>query len=142
MTACFVVDTNVLVSGLLTHEPDSPLAAIVDSMITGGMTFLLSPRLLTEYREVLLRPKVVRFHGLSEKEVDAVLTEIAQNGLWREPNQAASAPDPHDDHLWALLTAVPGAILVTGDQLLLHNPPSFASVISPRSCLSLIQTGK
>jgi len=139
---CFVVDTNVLVSGLLTHEPDSPLAAIVDSMMTGGMIFLLSPRLLTEYRQVLLRPKVIRFHGLSEKEVDAVLTEIAKNGLWREPNQAASAPDPHDDHLWALLKAIPGAILVTGDQLLLHNPPSLASVISPRSCLPLILPGK
>ena len=59
-----VVDTNVLVSGMLSREPDSPLSAILDGMINGSLPFLLSPRLLAEYRAVLLRPRVQRYHGL------------------------------------------------------------------------------
>jgi len=132
-----VVDTNVLVSGLLSREPDSPLSAVLDGMLSGSLLFLLSPQLLAEYRAVLLRPRVQKSHGLSAREVDAILTEIAANGIWREPDEPAPAPDPGDDHLWRLLSAVPGSILITGDRLLLQNPPQNASVLSPRSYLEL-----
>jgi len=134
-----VVDTNVLVSGLLSREPDSPLSAVLDGMINGSLPFLLSPQLLAEYRTVLLRPRVQHYHGLSLREVDAILTEIAANGIWREPIESAPAPDPGDDHLWQFLSAASGSILVTGDQLLLQNPPGSASVLSPRSYLELQQ---
>ncbi|MCF8030726.1 MAG: putative toxin-antitoxin system toxin component, PIN family [Desulfohalobiaceae bacterium] len=137
MSRPVVVDTNVLVSGLLSREPDSPLSAILDGMINGSLPFLLSPWLLAEYRAVLLRPRVQHYHGLSVREVDAILTEIAANGIWREPIESEPAPDPGDDHLWRLLSAVPSSILVTGDRLLLQSPPGNVSVISPRSYLEL-----
>ena len=57
--------------------------------------------------------------------------------LSREPDEPAPAPDPGDDHLWRLLSTVPGSILITGDQLLLQNPPGNASVLSPRSYFEL-----
>lgn len=41
-------------------------------------------------------------------------------------------PDTGDAHLWALLASHPQGQLVTGDQLLLDNLPSGASVTSPR----------
>ena len=137
MSQPVVVDTNVLVSGLLSREPDSPLSAVLDGMINGSLPFLLSPQLLAEYRTVLLRPRVQHYHGLSLREVDAILTEIAANGIWREPVESSSAPDPGDDHLWRLLSAVPGSILVTGDRLQLQNPPENASVLSTRSYFEL-----
>ena len=139
MSQPVVVDTNVLVSGLLSREADSPLSAILDGMIDGSLPFLLSPWLLAEYRAVLLRPRVQHYHGLSPREVDSILTEIAANGIWREPVESSAAPDPGDDHLWRLLSAVPGSILITGDRLLLQNPPENASVLSPRSYLELQQ---
>ena len=43
-----IVDTNVLVVGLLTAEADSPTAQVVDGMLNGCVLFMLSPRLLTE----------------------------------------------------------------------------------------------
>jgi len=132
-----VIDINAPVSGLLAREPDSSLCAVLDGMINGSLTFLLSPRLLAEYRAVLLRPRVRKCHGLSVSEVDAILTEIAANGIWREPDEPAPAPDLGDDHLWRLLSTVPGSILITGDQLLLQNPPGNASVLSPRSYFEL-----
>ena len=38
-----VVDTNVLVAGLLTTEQESPTARIADGMLNGRVLFLLSP---------------------------------------------------------------------------------------------------
>ena len=61
-----VVDTNVLVAGLLTTEQESPTARILDGTLNGRVLFLLSPRLLAEYRAVLLRPKLTALHVLGE----------------------------------------------------------------------------
>ena len=129
----FVVDTSVLASGLITGDSNSPVAGTVDAMLSGTLVYLLSPELLDEYRAVLLRPKLNRLHGLTEQEVDVLLSELVSNAIWREPGPAGPAPDPGDNHLWALLASDPGSILITGDRLLLEHPPERASVISPRT---------
>jgi putative PIN family toxin of toxin-antitoxin system len=129
----FVVDTNVVVAGLITGSGRSPVAVVLDAMLSGSLLYLLSPALLEEYRSVLLRPKVAKLHGLSEAEIDQLLVELTANALWREPAEASAAPDRGDDHLWALLAAHSGSVLVTGDRLLLENPPAGRSVISPNT---------
>jgi putative toxin-antitoxin system toxin component, PIN family len=50
-----VIDTNVLVSGLL--SPYGASAKIVRMMIAGSLDLLYDARIISEYREVLLRPK-------------------------------------------------------------------------------------
>ena len=142
MTTCrFIVDTNVLVAGLITSQPSSPTAQVLDAMLNGHLLFLLSPALLREYRQVLLRPKLIRLHGLGQDDVDRLLTELAANALWREPSQtlAESAPDPGDDHLWALLACESDAILVTGDRLLLDHPRNDGVVITASACAILLE---
>jgi putative PIN family toxin of toxin-antitoxin system len=126
-----VVDTNVLVAGLITANAQSPTARILDGMLRGQVLFLLSPALLAEYRGVLMRPKLIGLHGLTEAEVDRLLTEVTANAIWREPQVKSVAPDPNDSHLWALLDLEPSARLVTGDQLLLAAPRPQARVIRP-----------
>ena len=137
----FVVDTSVLASGLITGDRKSPVAGIVDAMLSGTLIYLLSPALLDEYRAVLLRPKLNRLHGLKEEEVDVLLAELVSNAIWREPGPAGEAPDPGDNHLWALLGSHPGSVLITGDRLLLEHPPERASVISPRTYAERFSTG-
>jgi len=134
MTWTVVVDTNVVVAGLISSPGDSPVCRVLDGMLTGRFPFLLSTELLREYRSVLLRGRLRDLHGLSPEQVDVVLTEIAANALVREPETAVGpvAPDRGDDHLWRLLATTDGSILVTGDRALLANPPDFASVQSPR----------
>ena len=105
-------------------------------MLSGALVFLLSPALLDEYRSVLCRPKLVKLHGLSEAHIDQLLVELTANAIWREPKAGSPAPDRGDDHLWALLSAYSGSILVTGDRLLLENPPQQNSVISPSTWLN------
>ncbi|MGH9442554.1 MAG: putative toxin-antitoxin system toxin component, PIN family [Thermoanaerobaculia bacterium] len=50
-----VLDTNVLVSGLL--SPQGAPGRVVDLLLTGEITPLVDDRILSEYRDVLPRPK-------------------------------------------------------------------------------------
>jgi len=134
-----VVDTTVVVAGLLTRNPDSPTARILDRMSSGDLRFLLTVPLVAEYRAVLLRPKIAGVHGMDDDEVDQLLEEIVLNaGIREAAERAPDAPDPGDQHLWDLLEAEPGAVLVTGDRALLENPPPGRSVVSPRDYLALV----
>ena len=142
MTRTFVVDTNVVVAELITGASDSPVRRVLDGMLAGAFRFLLSPDLLAEYRKVLLRIGIRQRHGLTEGEVDTILEELAVHAQIRDPSatRVEPAPDRGDDHLWQLLVASPGAVLVTGDRRLVEQPPTFASVVSPRAALDLLST--
>jgi len=131
-----VIDTNIVVSGLITSNPESSLAAILDGMLNGRLQFVLSTALLDEYREVLQRPKLRKLHALQEHEIEKILEGISRNATWIEPTPSPLAsPDPDDQHLWDLLTARPDAVLVTGDHLLFVNPPPGTIVQLPREFL-------
>ena len=131
-----VIDTNVAVAGLITADAGSPTARILDGMRRGTFPFLLSDQLLAEYREVLLRAKIRRLHGLAANEVDQILTEIATHAIVREPEARTGAPDAKDNHLWSLLLDLPGSVLVTGDLALGRKPPPGSDVLSPREFVS------
>lgn len=136
-----VVDTNVVVSGILTRLPSSPTARILDGMLAGRFRFVLSVELLAEYREVLLRPAIRRRHGLSDGEVDVVLTEIAANGIIQEVElPAGQGRRKEDDHIWRILAAVTSAFLVTGDQKLIAEPKGGARVVTPRVFADIIDS--
>ena len=137
-----VVDTNLLVAGLITADVHSPTAQILNGMLDGTLLALLSPALLAEYQAVLMRPKLAALHRLQEGEVDRLLTEVTLNALWREPfERPGRAPDPGDDHLWALLDHEPNAVLITGDQRLLNDPHDHAIVMLPAVFLETARRG-
>ncbi len=133
----FIVDTNVVVAGLITNDGESPVAQILDGMLVGSIIYLLSPDLLFEYRAVLSRPRIKIIHKLPDNEIDELLTELIANAVWREPSTKVTAPDPGDNHLWSLLAYQPNTTLVTGDKLLLNNPPDFAQVLSAAEVLKI-----
>ena len=128
-----VVDTNVIFSGLIGAGPNSPPARILDAMLDGGFIYLLSDELLSEYSCVLRRPGLIRLHGLTGEELDRLFADLVANAMWRAPAATGDAPDTGDQHLWTVLASHPQGRLVTGDRLLLENPPRNVSVISPRS---------
>ena len=88
-----VIDTNVVVAGVLTGRADSPTAQILDGMCNGAFPFLLSTALLAEYREVFLRKKIRALHGLGQRDIDILLTAVAANAIVREPELRSGAPD-------------------------------------------------
>lgn len=139
--AVWVVDTSVLVAGLLTTDPKSPPARILDAMLGGQLRFLLCVELLAEYRTVLLRERIQARHGLAVAEVDALLEVLATDAVIADiTGRAENAPDPDDDFLWRLLAAQNGAGLITGDAALLQRPPPRTPVVSPRTWVENLVT--
>lgn len=126
-----IIDTNVLVAGVISSNSHSPVVKLVDAMLSGEIIYLLSTALLAEYRQVLLRPRLRKLHGLKKEQVDQFLVEVTANAIWCEPQSTENAPDPSDNHLWDLLRQNNTALLITGDKLLLDNPPPYAAIISP-----------
>ena len=134
-----VIDTNVVVAGLLTEVSSSPTARILDGMLAGRFRFLLSVELLAEYRDVLLRPKIRRRHRLAQREVDVLLTEIAVNGVTLDVESPADRRDgEEDDHLRRMLSAEPSALLVTGDLKLMNRLGKSVKVLTPREFADLL----
>jgi putative PIN family toxin of toxin-antitoxin system len=132
----FVIDTNVLVAGLLTAHADSPVARILDGMLTAAFPFVVSEALLSEYHAVLVRPKLCKLHGLSVAEIDLILTDIASHAIVLNPSSETNnpvAPDLGDQFLWNLLAARADLVLVTGDKLLLQDALMQDRVILPQA---------
>ncbi len=130
-----IVDTNVVVAGLLTANDDSPVARILDGMLVAAFPFVMSEALLAEYRAVLLRPNLRKLHGLTIAEVETILIELAQHAIVLNPAPAAAppAPDSGDQLLWDLLATRADLLLVTGDKLLLEASGMQGRVISPQA---------
>jgi uncharacterized protein len=139
----FIIDTNVVVAGLLTSHADSPVAQILDGMLRANFRFVISASLLAEYRQVLLRPKLSKLHGLSALEVDEVLTDLALHAIVLPVSPAITAPqapDLGDQFLWNLLASRDDLVLVTGDKLLLQDGPLQQRVMTPKGFVANLQS--
>jgi uncharacterized protein len=68
-----VLDTNVLVSGLISSR--AAPGRIVDLLRTGRITLVLDDRIFAEYHEVLIRPHLAAY--FRESEVNHILDYIS-----------------------------------------------------------------
>ena len=118
-TLC-VVDTNVVVSGLVSRAEGAPPQRILNAMLGAELGFALSVELLAEYRGVLLRPSIMALHGLGEAEVDEILQRLALEAVEVDPEPVAvpGGVEPGDEHVAPLALALPACVLITGDRAL------------------------
>ena len=63
MKVCAVIDTNVIVSALITKNSQSPPCMVLREVLDGRITPLFHDDIIDEYAEVLNRPK---FHLKAE----------------------------------------------------------------------------
>ncbi|MEW6171952.1 MAG: putative toxin-antitoxin system toxin component, PIN family [Bacillota bacterium] len=105
-----VLDTNVLVSGLLKGYSD---AGMIIRLIAGGLVkAAYDMRIVTEYREVLLRPKF----GFEKTLIESLLAQIEEDGILVTPKPLPeSLPDPDDEPFLEAAWAT-DAILITGNK--------------------------
>jgi predicted nucleic acid-binding protein len=80
---------------------------------------------------VLVRPSLRKLHGLTLKQIETILTDLAQHAIVLEPVAGPPAPDPGDQLLWDLLAARADLLLVTGDKLLLNDTSMQGRVLTP-----------
>ncbi len=106
-----VLDTNVLVSGLL--SPQGPPGRILDLVTSGDVVVLYDDRVLAEYRDVLARP---RFRFAASQQA-AVLDFIEAEGeLVPSPPLDVKLSDPDDLPFLEVAAAGAADALVTGNQ--------------------------
>jgi len=129
-----VIDTNVLVSGLL--SPHGAPGRLVDAMVDGLVQLVVDDRILDEYEDVLRRPL---FQFLPE-DIDRVLVLIRTRAHHVSSVSvhvaAEQLPDPDDAPFLecAIAMSVP---LVTGN--VKHYPRAVrqgAELLSPATCLA------
>jgi uncharacterized protein len=112
-----VLDTNVLVAGLL--SPFGPCGEIVRMVSAGLLTLSFDARILSEYDEVLNRPKF----KFEEDKVTALLDHIEHRGHTVASSPLSySLPDPDDEPFLEVVVAGGAVCLVTGNQA--HFPPN------------------
>jgi len=136
-----VVDTNVVVAGLITGDQASPVARVLDGMLAARWPFALSEPLIAEYDRVLHRPALTRLHGLPSAAIESLLTDLAQLAIMLQPARGPDAPDPGDQMLWDMLACRADLRLVTGDRALLAAPDMAGRVISPAGFMMIRGSG-
>ncbi|MDA8346866.1 MAG: putative toxin-antitoxin system toxin component, PIN family [Thermaerobacter sp.] len=106
-----VLDTNVVVSALL--KADSPQARLLATVLRGRLRIAFDARILTEYRHVLLRPKV----GFDPARVGILLEALEREGIAVAAQFVdVSLPDPDDRKFLEVASALdPPAVLITGN---------------------------
>ena len=72
-----VIDTNVLVSAMLTHNNLSATIQVMEAMFTNQITPLYNEEIISEYEDVLHRAKF----GFSEADIFHYLEAIKQVGI-------------------------------------------------------------
>ena len=110
-----VIDTNVLVSALITRNENSPTVQILRFLAKGNIVPVYSEDIVKEYNEVLRRAKF----KLSESLIINLLKDIMDNGLkiTELAEVTETMPDPKDIVFYAVTLSAQekDAFLVTGN---------------------------
>lgn len=129
-----VLDPGVLVSAVLARG--GPPAQIVDRWRDGEFDLIVSPHLLEELGEVLLRRRFRRF--VDESDVPLYVEALRGEAvLVNDPDDPpAVTPDPDDDYLIALAETGDADVIVSGDAHLTELDRPAVVVMRPRAFLS------
>ena len=110
-----VLDTNVLVAGLL--SPFGPCGEIVRMVSSGELIISFDARIITEYKEVLIRPKF----KFDRDKIGVLIDYIKQSGLIIASSPLPqSLPDIDDEPFLEVAIAAKAVCIVTGNHI--HFP--------------------
>ena len=131
-----MLDTNVLVSGLL--SPFGPPGEIVRMVSSGSVVLCLDARILSEYEDVLARPRF----GFDPDSVSALIDFIdARSVVVASRPLEVRLPDVDDEPFLEVATACGADCLVTGN--LVHFPPEACAgvtVLSPADFVDRVRS--
>lgn len=131
-----VIDTNVLLSALLSKNEDSATVKVLDAVFSGKIIPLYHQDILTEYNEVLHREK---FH-LQNKVIKTVLDAVKQYGVEIFPQPTGAVLIDMDDLIFyevAMEKRDDDAYLVTGNQ---KHYPFRDFIVTPAKMIEIIES--
>jgi putative PIN family toxin of toxin-antitoxin system len=138
MKCCAVVDTNVLVSALLSKKSDTATVRVFRAMLQGQFTPLYHQEILDEYDEVFHRP---RFH-LTEDVIQTVMAAIKKFGIEVFPQPTGEILIDLDDLIFyevAMEKRDDNAYLVTGNR---KHYPVKDFIVTPSEMMDILDNGQ
>ena len=129
-----VIDTNVLVSALLSSHNDAATVQVVDRIFSEDIIPLYSPEIISEYDSVLHRKKF----KFSEETISTLLTVIEQNGVLVSANSSDEIlPDMKDLPFYEVVLEKQdeNAYLVTGN---IKHFPQKRFIVTPNQLLEIL----
>lgn len=128
-----VIDTNVLVSALLTQKGDTATVKIIEKVLLGEITPIYSSEMIKEYRAVLSRKKF----GFSPKLIDELIKFIEKQGIMQEIiSSGITLTDMDDLPFYELALQNKETYLITGN---IKHFPNQSFIVTPREFLNIIQ---
>ncbi|MGM9552519.1 MAG: putative toxin-antitoxin system toxin component, PIN family [Clostridia bacterium] len=129
-----VIDTNVLVSALLSSHNDAATVQVVDKMFSQEIIPLYSTEIIDEYDNVLHRKKF----KFSEETIQILLSVIEQFGVLVEPTASGEIlPDMKDLPFYEVVLEkqTEDAYLITGN---IKHFPKKPFVVTPNQLLEIL----
>lgn len=131
-----VIDTNVLVSALLSRFKDTSTVQLLQLLILGEITPIYNDEIFEEYQTVLTRSKF----GFPDTLIDETLDVIRRYGINSSRTEASEQlPDPKDVVFYEVALSVEDSFLVTGNT---KHFPRKPFVVTPSEMLRIIHEMK
>ena len=131
-----VIDTNVIVSALLSHYDDTATVVIMRKIIRGEVIPLYNERILEEYIEVLNRKKF----SFTKSMISATLKVIIDYGIILDSIESdVSLPDPKDLVFYEVALIKDDSFLVIGN---IKHFPKKPFIVTPTEMLAIINEMK
>ena len=129
-----VIDTNVLVSALLSRYANAATVQVVSAISTDGICPLYNQEIIAEYEDVLCRPKF----GFPSQAIKNILNRILEIGMPAERvNSAEQFPDPADIVFYEVALSKEDAYLVTGN---VKHFPRTPIVVTPAEMVEILKS--
>ncbi|MBF1630032.1 MAG: putative toxin-antitoxin system toxin component, PIN family [Prevotella sp.] len=128
-----VIDTNVIVSALITKNPNAATTRVLELALMGEIVPLYNQNILDEYLEVLTRKKF----KLKEDSIQYIIKTITINGIdTLRTSFLEDMPDEDDRVFYELSLSEPDSLLITGNS---KHFPRTPRVVSPSEFLRIIE---
>jgi putative PIN family toxin of toxin-antitoxin system len=127
-----VIDTNVIVSALITHNSAAATVAVVNHLLNGDITPVYNEEILIEYDEVLHRAKFKLLHS----DILSLLNYFKTKGIHvNRLKYDGVMPDEKDRPFYEVSLSIDDSYLVTGN---LKHFPSTPKVVSPSEMMVIL----
>ena len=133
MTIHAVIDTNVLVSSMLTKNKNAATARLVDALIDNKFRPVYNEDIIGEYSQVLRRKEF----DFNTDAIEELIDIVRNNGLYVERTPSDEPViDPKDVAFYEVALSKKGAYLVTGN---LRHFPRKPIVVTPAEMIEILE---
>jgi putative PIN family toxin of toxin-antitoxin system len=129
-----VIDTNVIVSALLSHDGKSNPSIVLTNVISGNITPLYNEDIISEYKDVLSRDKF----PFRQEDIESTIDLFVKKGILIDSTVPIKEnyPDLDDVVFYEVAMSMDGTYLVTGN---IKHFPINSMVVTPAEMVEILK---